>query len=470
MLKYPASDAFLKKLAAAGLLLLAGLFLSSAAGAVPLPQDSLHQSLGVANCASSMCHGAVQPWKNSNILHNEYSVWLRLDKHADAYNVLLSDDSKRIAKKLGLKKPAQDEKICLDCHSHNPPANKRGERFSLSDGVSCEGCHGPAELWIKSHVAADATHAGNIRDGLYPTNEPVAMARLCVSCHFGNDKKLVTHRIMGAGHPRLGFDLDTFANFQPPHYRIDDDWKQRKGEFDGVRLWAIGQAVAVQSLLDTLTDPVRGRDGLFPELVLFDCHACHHPMSQKRWQPHQGMGPGRIRLNDANLIMLRNIVKVVSPANAAAFSAQITKVHRAIAGESLDDPLAEARTLGKMVDQQIGIFEKRRFSTDDINALLRHLVDEGTANGYTDYASAEQAYMAIASVASYLQKSGGLAAGKAGQINARLAALQKILGNDENYQPDVFRNELLKLRALVGGSAGNDNNTNNANNSPAPRA
>ncbi|MGH8494291.1 MAG: multiheme c-type cytochrome [Moraxellaceae bacterium] len=441
-----------------GLTLLPGLA-AAAANAAPLPPDSLHQSVGVANCASSMCHGAVQPWKGSNIMHNEYSVWLRLDKHADAYNVLLNDDSKRIAKKLGLKKPAQEEKVCLDCHAHNPPANKRSERFAISDGVSCEACHGPAEAWIKSHVAADATHAKNIQNGLYPTDQPVAMAKLCVSCHFGNDKKLVTHRIMGAGHPRLGFDLDTFANFQPPHYRIDEDWKARKGDFDGVRLWAIGQAVAVQSLLDTLTDPVRGRDGLFPELVLFDCHACHHPMSDKRWQPHQGIGPGRIRLNDSNLIMLRNIVKAVSPADSAAFNAQIQKVHRAIAGESTDEPMAEARKLSRMVDRQTTLFAKRRFSTDDIQNLLRNLIDEGMSDGYSDYAGAEQAYMAIASVSSYLQKSGGLSIESSRQINSRLSAMQKILGNDENYQPAAFRSELQKLRALIGNKSASNNPT-----------
>ena len=33
------------------------------------------------------------------------------------------------------------------------------------------------------------------------------------------------------------------------------------------------------------TDPNTGTSGLFPELVFFDCHACHHPMSDLRWNP-----------------------------------------------------------------------------------------------------------------------------------------------------------------------------------------
>jgi hypothetical protein len=419
----------------------------------PLPDTAPHQSIGVINCASSMCHGAVAPWQGSPIEHNEYSTWLRLDKHANAWNLLHNADSQRIAKKLGLKKPAHEEKICLDCHAHNPVPEQRGPRFSVTDGVSCEACHGPAAQWVKSHTEADATHARNIADGLYPTSQPEPMARLCLSCHYGSEKKLVTHRLMGAGHPRLSFDLDTFANFLPPHWRIDKDWQARKGDYDGVRLWAIGQGVAVQSLLHTLTDPVQGRDGLFPELVVFDCHACHHPMSSQRWQPRQGIGPGRIRLNDAHLLMLRNIVKAVNPAYAPGFTAQIQKLHQTIAGEAdwaQQDALAEARKLSRMVDQQIRLFEKRRFTHADLKAILRQLIDEGAADGYGDYAGAEQAYMAIAGVASHLQSSAGVTPEVARKINARLGAMRQLLRNDERYPPAAFKAELLSLRQLLG--------------------
>ena len=42
--------------------------------------------------------------------------------------------------------------------------------------------------------------------------------------------------------------------------------------------WAIGQAVAVREIAGALTDPARMRTGVWPEFVLFDCHACHHPI------------------------------------------------------------------------------------------------------------------------------------------------------------------------------------------------
>ncbi|NBR98779.1 MAG: hypothetical protein EBT54_06355, partial [Betaproteobacteria bacterium] len=72
------------------------------------------------NCASSTCHGSITPWDGSHVLQNEYTTWVRMDKHTRAYQVLLNDTSKRIAKNLGLTEGAHKAKICLDCHAHNP--------------------------------------------------------------------------------------------------------------------------------------------------------------------------------------------------------------------------------------------------------------------------------------------------------------------------------------------------------------
>jgi hypothetical protein len=281
-----------------------------AAQGQPLPYEANGKHLGVVTCANSLCHGSVSPWKDSHVLQTEYVTWSRVDKHhTRALPVLREERSQRIARNLGLREPAHEAKICLDCHAHNVPPQQHGERFKPGDGVSCEACHGPAEGWIQAHVAPGATHADNVKRGLYPTSDPLALARLCLSCHLGNKDKFVTHRMMGAGHPRMSFELDTFAQTQPPHFVADADWQRRKGAFDPVRLWAIGQAVAAIETLDLLLDPRRSRDGLFPELVIFDCHACHHPMSDLRWTPRTHPSPGRIRLNDSAFLMLRQIAR-----------------------------------------------------------------------------------------------------------------------------------------------------------------
>jgi hypothetical protein len=414
-----------------------------------LPYRAKGEHVGVVNCANSLCHGSVSSWKDSNILQNEYVTWSRVDKHATrAFQVLLNERSQRIARNLGLKEPAHRAKLCLDCHAHNPPPQARGERFKVEDGVSCEACHGPAEGWIKSHVAPKATHGENVERGLYPLDQPVAQAKLCLSCHFGNRDKFVTHRMMGAGHPRMSFELDTFSQTQPPHFVPDADWVERKGEWDTVRVWAVGQALAAAELLDVLLDPKRSRDGLFPELVVFDCHACHHPMSDIRWSPRTHSSPGRIRLNDANLLMLGQIVRrVVPPEEANGFAQRVTELHRAVAGDG-GDPLEAARALRANVDALVPKLAAQRFGAGDLRAMVMGLVDDGLGGQYRDYAGAEQATMAVGSLLAFLGRRGELPNVRA--ANAALDRLHDTVKDDEKFRPERFRDALAAVGRAVG--------------------
>ena len=434
----------------AGLVL--GLVLTHSLQAAPaaLPNVAADQTIGTINCASSTCHGSIAPWNESNVLQNEYTTWSRQDRHAKAYTVLLNKQSQRIAKNLGLAQAAHESKICLDCHSHNPDAKNRGPRHVVSDGVSCEGCHGPAGKWVTSHTVANVPHAENVANGLYPTSRPVEQAKLCLSCHFGNDDRFVTHRIMGAGHPRMAFEIETFGALEPAHYKVDADYVRRKGEYNPVRLWAIGQAYASQQLLDTLASAKRGRDGLFPELVLFDCHACHHPMSEQKASLRLGVGSGRVNLNDNNLLMLRVIVRVIDPANSAAFDRQVSQVHHAVAGSADQrsaDPVALAKNLSATIGRYMNRFEQEPFDAAVLRNILLALLDETNANQYANYAGAEQAYFSISSLTSSLIKQGGLAA--SGPVTQRLTSMRKALANEDKFRGDLFMTEVAAMRALI---------------------
>lgn len=435
-------------------LLLFAPFATMTANAQPLPYQSPHETLGTVNCASSLCHGSVKLWKDSNVLQNEYLTWSRTDKHARAYNVLLNERSKRIAANLALKQPAHEAKICLDCHAHVVPTERRGERFKITDGITCEGCHGPAEKWVKTHVepdnAAAAQHAKNIEDGMYPTSDAVARAKLCMSCHYGNQDKLVTHRIMGAGHPRMSFELDTFTEIAPKHFVVDKDYGERKKVWDGAKTWAIGQALAVAETMSILADPKRGRDGVFPELVLFDCHACHHPMSENRWKPKTAFGPsispGLVRLNDSNMLMLRAVTRTLDPNLGDRVVAQTQKLHRAIAGEG--DAFAEAAALKKLALETVPVMSGTTFSNQTMAAILSRLIEDGIQGTYSDYAAAEQATLAIGSIGAFLAKQGAMAAPQ--KFNASLKKLTASLAKDEQYKPREFETLLKDLRSQSG--------------------
>jgi hypothetical protein len=421
------------------------------AHAQTLPYASPHKTLGAVTCASSLCHGAVKLWKDSPILQSEYVTYTRTDKHTRAYKVLFNEKSKRIARNLGLKEGAHEAKICLDCHAHNIPRERHGERFVFADGITCETCHGPAEKYIGPHVnpVSDpaAHHAMNVENGLYPLNDAVARARLCLSCHFGNKDRLVTHRIMGAGHPRMSFELDTFTEIAPKHFVVDKDYNERKKVWDGVQTWATGQALAVADTMDILLDDKRGRDGLFPELVLFDCHACHHPMSDLRWKPKTAFGaavaPGLVRLNDANMLMLRALAATIDPKLGERVREQVQKLNKAVAGEG--DTRAEAAALRKLALESAPLFARTEFSPALVRKLMAALIDDGLEGHYSDFAAAEQASMALQSVGAFLGKQGALA--NAAAFASSMKRLNALLANDEKYQPAQFAAQMKELRA-----------------------
>ncbi len=45
----------------------------------------------------------MEPWKGSHVQQNEYIIWAKKDKHAQAYSKLSNERSKRIVANLGLK-------------------------------------------------------------------------------------------------------------------------------------------------------------------------------------------------------------------------------------------------------------------------------------------------------------------------------------------------------------------------------
>ena len=422
-------------------------WLVMAASGQTLPDKLRDKTLGVVSCASSLCHGSIGTWNGSPVVQNEYVIWSRLDKHARAYKLLLNEKSRRIAANLGLPQPAHQSKLCLDCHSYNPVAPAPAHK--ISDGISCEGCHGPAERWIASHTAPDANHAGNIAHGMYPSDQPLARARLCLSCHFGTSDKYVTHRIMAAGHPRMSFEMETFTNLQPAHFKIDADYVRRKGDVDGVRIWAIGQAVAVATQIDILLDPRRGRDGAFPELTLFDCHACHHPMADTRWKPVTGFGksisPGLVRLNASGMLMLRLILGQIDPALGERFTQAVEQLNQAVAGNG--DMAERALAVKALAEESARRIVSTGVSRDNLRAMALVLVDDGLAGGFSDYAAAEQAAMALGSVVNTLHRLGQLTA--VASLNQGLANLRAALVQDEAYKPAEFQARLRAFRPLV---------------------
>jgi hypothetical protein len=139
------------------------------------------------------------------VLQNEYSIWIVKDKHSKAYASLQGNIGERMATILGIGK-AESAPKCLACHALDVPATERARTFDLSEGVSCESCHGPAAAWLGPHTERDWTHEKSLALGMYDTRDLTKRTEKCLSCHLGNEEKSVDHEMIAAGHPDLYFE------------------------------------------------------------------------------------------------------------------------------------------------------------------------------------------------------------------------------------------------------------------------
>jgi len=416
--------------------------------------DGIH--LGVASCAGDNCHGAVKRGEFSSVEQNEYLIWSLKDKHSRAFKVLSTEPALRIARNLGLpggKRAAETAQICLDCHADNVPESRRGPRFQLADGVGCEACHGGAVGWLGIHISG-APHRANLAAGLYPTEQPLARAERCLSCHVGEGNKFATHRIMGAGHPPIGFELDTYTAIQPAHYHVTAAYIARKGRPNDMQIWAVGQAVDLKKRMDLLIDPNNAPKGATPELALFDCQACHHAMSQLQWRARAatGLGPGQLRLYDANLVMLRVIAARVAPDAAEALATHMLALHQASAAPVPDywaGVQREAAAVRKAAETLIPALEKHEFDQGDARALAQALIAVGVGGADLDYSAAQQQYMALQSVVAAMNLLSFADVAQINALNDALGGIGKTLADDQAYRPEIFVAALRQFEAKL---------------------
>jgi hypothetical protein len=192
--------------------------------------------LGAISCSSSGCHGG------GGATQNQYQAWSLRDFHSyRPFATLTTARSKQIADALGIKDPTQETR-CVSCHAplYSVPAERR-PGVKISEGVSCESCHAPAEPWLRGHTRADWTQAHRALAGMRDLNDLYERANTCVACH-----QTVELPLLKAGHPELLFELDGQTVAEPRH------WREPTNYFGG-QAWFVGQAAALRELSWQLT-------------------------------------------------------------------------------------------------------------------------------------------------------------------------------------------------------------------------
>ncbi len=422
--------------------------------------DDLYSYMGASSCSASDCHGNSTARNKFRIGQNEFYIWSQKDRHAKAYEILTNADSKIIARNLKIAKPEGSER-CLVCHAVPVSPNRQGTMYDIADSVSCEACHGPAEKWLNPHIRPGFDPQKATSLGMYNTKDLVKRAEKCLECHAGADGKEVTHELIGAGHPRLAFEIDTYTYAMPPHWRPPKEKKDR--EWLGTRVWAIGQAAAFRNQMKRLAASRRTGFGLWPDFTHFDCFACHHAVvdrlrgitekdkTEQIWRRRDYNGKaGRLVWNASSYAVFRHVVNLATSEEGKHLEQLMRTFHEGLTGKDISHESFNAalNRLSALSDKLVSQVAQYTFTQQSVLSLMKNISGDGRRLTTSGFQAAEQAVLALASLYdAYLETAGAMPESKT--IKDTIDALHKEIQSGRAFNPTEFEATMNKLHELL---------------------
>jgi len=418
--------------------------------------------IGPGSCAATSCHGSVKPVPGSRILQDEYSTWIIQDKHSRAYQALTGEVGERMARILKLGAKAEESPKCLACHALNPPPEQRGRVFEISEGVSCENCHGPASAWLGPHTTRTWPHEKSVALGMQDARNVIHRTEKCLECHLGTKNKFVDHEMIAAGHPDLFFELDSFSAIMPRHWKAPRESEPGKPVEDaawvGLRDWSTGQAVQLRAAMERLTWRAKNerfdKKDVWPEYSELACFACHHALgpAKESWrQEHAYIGrrPGDPAWNSSRYAVFRLLAKQIDSANGMELDRQVLVVSDEMSKLNPDRTVvAAAASAAAPLAQRIAErLATMHYDQAIVLRMLQRIPDDAENIALADERAAEQAAMAMDSL--YIAYSKDAKPANAAEVRAAINGLFQQLENPSSYNADQFASTLRRIRTLI---------------------
>lgn len=279
--------------------------------------------LGPVSCATSTCHGGVV--NRGPTWNHAHSIWIAQDPHAGAGRLLRDSDSRSIVVRLDPASASDPERFdtvlrqrCISCHitTSADQCSQTGkiDDSILSEGVSCESCHGAADRWLQPHLQTDWIGQRRFESttGMRDNESIIGRSETCVRCHVGSRTadgliRDVNHDLIAAGHPALRFDLLIYNENLPKHWSTDDAAEVSFNE-SAVRIRKVSRAIGLAAAASLSSQRAtgfmkdRGKSNSlavpWPELADYDCFACHQSLSIDEFRlPPTGTGKSPLHIS-----------------------------------------------------------------------------------------------------------------------------------------------------------------------------
>src|SRR5215467_12719662 len=414
--------------------------------------------IGPGSCAATSCHGSVKPVAGGRILQNEYSTWILQDKHSRAYQALTGDVGERMARILKLGAKAEESSKCFACHALYATPEQRGRPFEISEGVSCENCHGPASAWLGPHTTRSWPHEKSVALGMHDTRNVIHRTEKCLECHLGTKAKFVDHEMIAAGHPDLYFELDSFSAASPRHWKQPLESEAGKPMEDpawvGVRDWSAGQAVQLRAAMERLTWRSKGErydeKDIWPEYAELSCFACHHSLGPAKdsWRQehgYTGRRPGDPAWNASRFVVFRLMAQQVDSSSAQELEKSLDTVSSEMSKLNPDRNAAvsAANAATPVVQRFAERLAAMQYNSVLALSVMQKITEDAERISLADERAAEQAAMALDSL--YIAYEKEAKPENAAEVRAGINGLFQQLENPSSYNADQFAAALRKI-------------------------
>jgi hypothetical protein len=435
----------------------------------PMLKNAATAPISATHCIG--CHGdskskAYANYKRLGITDfiklDEHETWSSQDLHSQAFNNIIPrppgmGDPGNLAwrmeqvlktdPKRGSQYKVAEQAECLACHSMDlkPKAVDRKSarvdfdlgRFNTKAGVSCETCHGLADVkWLSKHIQDSwRRESPKVKFEEYhqvDLRSPRARAEKCASCHIGDkdEGKFVTHEMYAAGHPPLpAFEMAAYGADQPAHYHPPRENKGLKklaeenaaqarknfhfdqDEFTGARDIAIGCVAAFRANMKLLANEANtvSSTGLL-DFAHFDCAACHHDLKNPSDRQNRTGGvPGRplmkMPVELLNAVLDHTAATMLDSETSklrTRFSDELESLRKAFGAKAFGDAAAikdRASALVIICDDILKKMDSITYTKSIAQALSKKLservtelgkIENGKLQQYLDYDAAQQ--------------------------------------------------------------------------------
>jgi hypothetical protein len=118
-------------------------------------------------------------------------------------------------------------------------------------------------------------------------------------------------------------------------------------------------------------------------------------MDQLQWQSQTYPTPaGTVRINDANILLLRSVLTVLDNKKAKVLDDMLNKLHR-LSNDSIQSTQKNARQLHQLIEQWSDGLVNQPLTVANKRLLLMSLLQDGANHSFSDFTSAELVFLGV---------------------------------------------------------------------------